>query len=134
MAQSPPDLIAKIARDTLGIGRLERQGRDILDFHDVSVSSVRRALQAAFDAGAQSAKPVEAEARKYRVRLTVEVSDVLETFIEVEATDKGCAHVAARTLAAAGLDELNWQWAYERDRAAPEVDSVTLITPETSHE
>jgi hypothetical protein len=55
-ADSQSDVIARIARDALGIKTLERQWSDQLDFHEVAVWSVERALQAAFDAGVQSVK------------------------------------------------------------------------------
>lgn len=56
MAQPPSDLIAKIARDKLGIRTLEQRHSDHLDFHELAVWSVQEALQAAFDAGVQSVK------------------------------------------------------------------------------
>lgn len=49
-----PDLdvtISTLARDVLGIPSLDEQGRDALDFHEVSVVSVRAALAAAYLAG-----------------------------------------------------------------------------------
>jgi hypothetical protein len=46
--------LAAIARQHLGIPTLETENSDILDFHDVSVWSVKAALQAAYDAGANS--------------------------------------------------------------------------------
>ena len=47
------DHIKTIAREHLGIETLEERGRDHLDFHDVSVVGVQRALDAAYRAGQQ---------------------------------------------------------------------------------
>lgn len=44
-------LLTRIARHTLHIDTLKPQGSDRLDFHEVSVESLRDALQAAYDAG-----------------------------------------------------------------------------------
>lgn len=46
--------ITTLARNVLGIERLDEQGRDSLDFHEVSVVAVRAALAAAYLAGKQS--------------------------------------------------------------------------------
>lgn len=43
--------IESIARHALGIETLEPRGLDRLDFHDLSVASIRRALEAAYRAG-----------------------------------------------------------------------------------
>lgn len=67
---------------------------------------------------------------KYRVRLTAEVSDVLETFVEVEAASEEAAHVAALALTAAEGNDMVWECAYEGERDPVEVDSVTLIPDE----
>lgn len=48
-------LLESIARDHLLIESLEIQHSDRLDFHEVSIWGVKAALQAAFDAGRQSA-------------------------------------------------------------------------------
>jgi hypothetical protein len=49
--KSPNELIADIAREHLGIPKLEIRRADILDFHNVAVWQVEAALKAAFDAG-----------------------------------------------------------------------------------
>jgi hypothetical protein len=49
-------IFEKIAQEHLGIETLERRNRDNLDFHDVSVTGVKAALEAAFAAGQLSAK------------------------------------------------------------------------------
>ena len=49
------DLFEKIALDHLFIQTLETQMSDRLDFHEVSVWSVKSALQAAFEAGRMAA-------------------------------------------------------------------------------
>ncbi len=45
------DLLAGIARTKLGIETLTTRNRDILDFHDVGVVSLKRALHRAYLAG-----------------------------------------------------------------------------------
>jgi hypothetical protein len=47
-------LLEHIARQHLSIETLQTQRSDQLDFHDVSVWSVKSALQAAFEAGKQA--------------------------------------------------------------------------------
>ena len=44
-------LIEKIALDYLFVKTLETQGSDSLDFHDVSAWGLKKALEAAFEAG-----------------------------------------------------------------------------------
>ena len=46
------ELFTQIAREHLGIDTLEERRRDCLDFHDVGVVGVKKALQAAYVAGA----------------------------------------------------------------------------------
>lgn len=48
------DLLLAIAKQHLGIGTLEARNSDSLDFHDIGVSSLKRALHAAFVAGQES--------------------------------------------------------------------------------
>jgi len=49
--KSTEQIIQKIAADHLFIDTLETRNADSLDFHEVSVWSIKSALQAAFDAG-----------------------------------------------------------------------------------
>ena len=49
-------LFEQIALDHLFIETLETRHSDSLDFHEVSVWAVKSALQAAFDAGRQTAQ------------------------------------------------------------------------------
>lgn len=44
-------ILEQIARKELGIATLKTRNSDRLDFHEVSVESLRRALQAAYEAG-----------------------------------------------------------------------------------
>ena len=44
-------LIEKIAKDNIGLETLETRNSDDLDFHDVAVWSIKKALQDAFIAG-----------------------------------------------------------------------------------
>ncbi|GIW86358.1 MAG: hypothetical protein KatS3mg108_0682 [Isosphaeraceae bacterium] len=68
-------LLTGIARKHLGIPTLETRRSDRLDFHDVAVWSVRDALQAAYDAGAQAAdhRATELAAVLEHVRATLKL-------------------------------------------------------------
>jgi hypothetical protein len=48
-------LFEQIALEHLFVETLETRNMDRLDFHDVSVRGIKRALQAAYDAGKQAA-------------------------------------------------------------------------------
>ena len=65
-------IFTAIAQEHLFIETLETRRRDALDFHDVSVWSVRAALEAAYDAGANAQRSV----------LRRSTIPVLENFIE----------------------------------------------------
>ena len=49
--------LTEIAERVLGIATLEVRQSDALDFHEVGVASLRRALEDAFEAGARAASP-----------------------------------------------------------------------------
>ena len=51
------DLFTTIAREEMGVATLEPRNRDSLDFHDLSVRSIRAALERAYDAGRKHAPP-----------------------------------------------------------------------------
>jgi hypothetical protein len=53
----PDQILTAIARKHLLIRTLKTRRSDSLDFHDVAVWQLKSALQAAFDAGVQSAPP-----------------------------------------------------------------------------
>lgn len=55
MPMSDSQLIEKLALQHFDIENLEEQRSDRLDFHEVHVVSVRKALQAAIDYGRQTA-------------------------------------------------------------------------------
>lgn len=55
-ATAPNPLFERIAREQLHVETLATRNRDSLDFHEVSVHGIHRALQAAFDAGQAAAK------------------------------------------------------------------------------
>lgn len=59
----PTDLLTQIARDHLDISTLKQQGRDALDFHEVSVWSLSTALLRAYEAG-RCAAPAPSSARR----------------------------------------------------------------------
>jgi len=48
--------IQNIARDLLGLETLEERRRDSLDFHELAVWQIRKALEAAFEAGRQTSR------------------------------------------------------------------------------
>lgn len=50
------EALAQIAREELGIETLEVRGRDRLDFHDVGVAGLRRALERAYEMGRDRAQ------------------------------------------------------------------------------
>ncbi len=54
--QQPNPLFERIACEHLHVETLAERRSDSLDFHEVSVWGIERALQAAFDAGMQTAK------------------------------------------------------------------------------
>lgn len=47
--------IAEIANRVLGLQTLDTQNSDSLDFHDLSVASIRAALDAAYESGFRNA-------------------------------------------------------------------------------
>jgi hypothetical protein len=55
--------LAEIAARHLHLETLETRNSDSLDFHDMGVWSIRQALEAAYEAGRQSRKPVPPKAR-----------------------------------------------------------------------
>jgi len=50
------ELFEKIAKDHLSIETLKGRGLDRLDFHEVSVSGLKNALEAAYEAGRKDAQ------------------------------------------------------------------------------
>jgi len=50
------DLLGRIAAEVLGIGNLDARASDDLDFHQLGVRSIKRALEAAFEAGQHSVR------------------------------------------------------------------------------
>jgi hypothetical protein len=56
-AAEAQDAIAGIAARILGIGTLDTRHRDALDFHELSVDCLRRALEAAYEAGLAANHP-----------------------------------------------------------------------------
>lgn len=48
--------LLKIASDKLGLTTLDAEGRDRADFHDLHVTAIADALEAAFEAGKAQAK------------------------------------------------------------------------------
>ena len=60
---------------------------------------------------------------RYRVRLTREVNDTLDTIVEATARNPTAAGKAALELAA--KDKVEWHFAYAGEGDTPEIDSVT---------
>ena len=54
-AKTMDAVINGIADKILGLETLETRNRDSLDFHDLSVWQIKKALEAAFQAGAEAA-------------------------------------------------------------------------------
>jgi hypothetical protein len=52
----PEKVVAEIAKNILHIDTLEEQKRDHLDFHELSVWTIKQALAAAYQAGRNAAK------------------------------------------------------------------------------
>ncbi|HQR97561.1 MULTISPECIES: hypothetical protein [unclassified Polaromonas] len=55
LATAPADLLERIAREQLGLETLIARRSDSLDFHDLAVWSIEKALQAAYAAGRHAA-------------------------------------------------------------------------------
>lgn len=55
MTDQRQERIAKIARDILGLETLEARNHDALDFHELGVWQIKKALDAAYQAGRQDA-------------------------------------------------------------------------------
>ena len=49
-------IIKEIASKVFGLETLETRHQDSLDFHDISVWSIKEALEAAYEAGLQTGK------------------------------------------------------------------------------
>ena len=69
MSTAPDTLFETIAREVLNIPTLATRGRDALDFHDVGVVSLKRALTRAYAAGC------DATARQFFASLTISKGD-----------------------------------------------------------
>ncbi len=77
MSQTRDNKLNTIAREALGLETLETRGRDSLDFHDTAVWCVKEALERAYEAGRQSARPtkVVCPACGRRIEITLVPSD-----------------------------------------------------------
>lgn len=71
------DIIAKIAKDHLSIDTLAQQGSDRLDFHDLGVWGIRRALEAAHKAGAKRT-PRERQLTRELKKLIARSTDLID--------------------------------------------------------
>lgn len=73
-------IIREIAAKHLHVETLETRNSDALDFHDLSVASIRAALDAAYDAGRLSASPPETEGPTERSGqwTTMTIDDAIE--------------------------------------------------------
>jgi hypothetical protein len=65
------EIIKKLAK-ALGFATLETRNRDALDFQDVSVWSLRKALEAAYEAGAKDMRARAANACESAAAYTTE--------------------------------------------------------------
>jgi len=69
MSTSLDTLFETIAREVLNVPTLATRGRDPLDFHDVGVVSLKRALRRAYVAGC------DATAKQFIASLTISKGD-----------------------------------------------------------
>ncbi len=69
MSIASDSLFETIAREVLNIPTLATRGRDALDFHDVGVVSLKRALKRAYVAGC------DATAKQFIASLTISKGD-----------------------------------------------------------
>ncbi len=60
MSTTRDNTLSTIAREVLSLETLETRNSDSLDFHDTAVWCVKEALERAYDAGRQSARPTKA--------------------------------------------------------------------------
>jgi hypothetical protein len=57
MSKARDTAINRIAREVLGLETLEARNMDSLDFHDLSVWSIKESLERAYEAGRKAAPP-----------------------------------------------------------------------------
>ncbi|MCC6906688.1 MAG: hypothetical protein IT430_01990 [Phycisphaerales bacterium] len=60
MSKTRDNTLNTIAREALGLETLETRSSDSLDFHDLAVWCVKDALERAYQAGCQTARPTKA--------------------------------------------------------------------------
>jgi hypothetical protein len=60
MSSTRDNQLSTIAREALGLETLETRSSDSLDFHDLAVWCVKDALERAYEAGRQAARPTRA--------------------------------------------------------------------------
>ncbi len=60
MSTTRDNKLTTIAREALGLETLETRNSDSLDFHDTAVWCIKEALEQAYEAGRQSARPTKA--------------------------------------------------------------------------
>jgi len=73
--EASPLMFEKIAQDILRIPTLDVRGRDSLDFHDLGVTTLKKALQRAYDLGAAShATPVQEQDGRGKGYITIQVT------------------------------------------------------------
>ncbi len=60
MGKTRDNTLNTIAREALDLETLETRNSDSLDFHDTAVWCVKEALERAYEAGRQSARPTKA--------------------------------------------------------------------------
>ncbi len=60
MSNTRDNALNTIAREALGLETLETRSSDSLDFHDTAVWCIKEALERAYEAGRQSARPTKA--------------------------------------------------------------------------
>lgn len=100
----------QIAAEILNIRTLEDRGRDRLDFHDLHVANIRRALEAAFNAGVETALQAAETAEEHEAETDtrdtaaadVEIS-LFETASHADAAERAASNASGAESAEAAI-------------------------------
>lgn len=74
MSTTRDNTLTTIARQTLDLETLDTRKRDALDFHDIAVWSIKEALEQAYEAGRQAARPRQATCPACGKRITIKTT------------------------------------------------------------
>jgi hypothetical protein len=82
MKKNLDKIVAAIAKEHLNISTLETRNSDHLDFHELAVWAIKRALEAAYQAGAEDTMP---RSRKLQlIREAIEAEHLLLPYTDKE--------------------------------------------------